>query len=765
MAKRESDVVLNFKMDGQVQYAQTLKEINQVMNIAASEYKNQISGMKKDATETEKLTATKKKLEIQLEGAEKRSKLLREEYEQSVKETGAYSEESKKLYKRLMESETGENKLKTALDSTNESLKKQGNMSVDTANKIQKIEKAGDKVKSAGQKISVGVTTPIMAAGAASVKVYEDMRKSQAQLINQTGKTGEEAERLKKSLSNLYGSSAKDSGELAEALGTIVQRFDVSGKAAETMTSKFLTFARVNGVEAPEAIEKVSRAMGDAGIKTSEYENVLDLLTVAHQKSGIAVDKLSENLAKYGAPMRALGFDTKSSIAIFAGWEKAGVNTEIAFSGMKKAISTWGAAGKQPLEEFPKAIEKIKNSTNPVADAIAVFGAKAGPDLADAIKEGRFSVDDMTKALDDSKGKLQEVGDATADPMSKMKVAFHNVNLVLIPFGQIIVETLAPGVQKFAEFMQGVVGKLNGMDEGTRKMIIVLGLAIAAIGPAIVILGTFMGSLTKIYKGVQMLNTIFGILKATMLTNPFVLIIAGIALLIAAFVLAYQKVQWFRDGVNAFVGGIKDIFVQDFNFISGFLGGIFGGIEQNFNNFFEAGKRIFNGLLDFITGVFTGDWQKAWNGVTEIFGGIFDGIAAFAKAPLNGMIGLINGFIGGLDNIKIPKWVPGVGGKSFSIGKIPYLATGGHLINGQAIVGEAGPELLTTSNGKTTVTPLSDEEKKKGIGGKLDGQVTVEQHNYFGQVDANNPSELAKLNRKMKQASVQAIIGRGGVPG
>lgn len=78
------------------------------------------------------------------------------------------------------------------------------------------------------------------------------------------------------------------------------------------------------------------------------------------------------------------------------------------------------------------------------------------------------------------------------------------------------------------------------------------------------------------------------------------------------------------------------------------------------------------------------------------------------------MIGLINGFIGGLNNIKIPKWVPGVGGKSFSISKLPYLAQGGHLINGQAIVGEAGPELLTAKNGKTTVTPLSDEEKRKG---------------------------------------------------
>ena len=133
------------------------------------------------------------------------------------------------------------------------------------------------------------------------------------------------------------------------------------------------------------------------------------------------------------------------------------------------------------------------------------------------------------------------------------------------------------------------------------------------------------------------------------------------------------------------------------------------------------------------------------------------------KAPINAMIGLINGFIGGLNNIKIPKWVPGIGGKSFSISKLPYLAQGGHLISGQAIVGEAGPELLTAKNGKTTVTPLSDEEKRRGIGGKVFGG-NIEQHIHIAKVDANNPSELDRMNRKFTKASRQAVYDLGGVP-
>ena len=120
-------------------------------------------------------------------------------------------------------------------------------------------------------------------------------------------------------------------------------------------------------------------------------------------------------------------------------------------------------------------------------------------------------------------------------------------------------------------------------------------------------------------------------------------------MLIAGLVLAYNKVEWFRNGVNAFFQGVSDVAVEVFNFIGGYISGVFEGLWTNISNVFEAGKRIFTGFIDFITGIFTGDWEKVWSGVVNIFGGIFDGIVAIAKMPLNNMIGLINGFIRGLN--------------------------------------------------------------------------------------------------------------------
>lgn len=111
----------------------------------------------------------------------------------------------------------------------------------------------------------------------------------------------------------------------------------------------------------------------------------------------------------------------------------------------------------------------------------------------------------------------------------------------------------------------------------------------------------------------------------------------------------------------------------------------------------ENVKGIFDGLINFITGVFTGNWSQAWEGVKQIFGNAFDALINLCKAPINAVIALINKAISGINGLglTIPDWVPVVGGKSFSINipTIPMLAKGG-FTNGPSIAGEAGREAV-----------------------------------------------------------------------
>lgn len=104
---------------------------------------------------------------------------------------------------------------------------------------------------------------------------------------------------------------------------------------------------------------------------------------------------------------------------------------------------------------------------------------------------------------------------------------------------------------------------------------------------------------------------------------------------------------------------------------------------------------IFMGLANFISGVFSGNWRRAWFGVRQIFESIVSGLGAIFKAPLNFMIDGINKFLSGIGKVKIPDWVPGVGGKGFSIPRIPRLAKGG-IVSASTIanIGEAGTEAV-----------------------------------------------------------------------
>ncbi len=151
------------------------------------------------------------------------------------------------------------------------------------------------------------------------------------------------------------------------------------------------------------------------------------------------------------------------------------------------------------------------------------------------------------------------------------------------------------------------------------------------------------------------------------------------------------------------------------------VGDFFSGIWDGIVGFFtETIPNAWNGLMDIFNKIGSW-WAGIWNGVRDTFSNVFNSLVNIAKSPINAIIGLINGIIDGLNwmigglnqlSFDIPDWVPIFGGKKFginipTIGKIPYLASGGVLSQGSAVVGEAGPELLTMMGTKAVVQPLT----------------------------------------------------------
>lgn len=177
-----------------------------------------------------------------------------------------------------------------------------------------------------------------------------------------------------------------------------------------------------------------------------------------------------------------------------------------------------------------------------------------------------------------------------------------------------------------------------------------------------------------------------------------------------------------KEKFNQFKEWLGNVFATDWSQKFGFLGDIINAYLANIRNVFDSVKRIFGGIIDFIAGVFTGNWKRAWQGVQDIFGGIMNGLQAIVKAPLNGVIGLINAAISGLNKIKLPSidipFFGTVGGWGFNIGKIPYLAKGGIIDSPTlAMVGEAGKEAVVPLENNTQGLDLLADKLLERLGG------------------------------------------------
>ena len=194
---------------------------------------------------------------------------------------------------------------------------------------------------------------------------------------------------------------------------------------------------------------------------------------------------------------------------------------------------------------------------------------------------------------------------------------------------------------------------------------------------------------------------------------------------------AFKKVgDFFDEHLVDIVQGVGDKLSWLWNDVLTPVGDYVGGA---FSTAFDTLQGVFDGLITFITGVFSGDWQQAWDGISSIFGSVWDGFVELAKTPINLIIGLINNVIGGIESalnavigglnsiqVTIPDWVPFFGGDTFGIniskvnwGRIQPLAGGGILgEGGRAIVGEKGLEYLSVMNGHAFVSPVGGRQEK-----------------------------------------------------
>lgn len=481
----------------------------------------------------------------------------------------------------------------------------------------------------------------------------------------------------------------------------------------------------------------------------------------------------------------------------------------------RKLFNEWKKGKATSKDVFYSVIgdlENMQNQQEALSLASTVWSA-LGEDNAMKIIT---SLNDVNSIYDDTANAAKETNDAIySGTKAKIETIKREFETSLASVGEKIVTNFLPYLETLMNGVDKLLKWFDGLDDSTKNIIITIGLLVAAIGPLLIIFGTMAGSLSKIINLFTNENLILGInaikkgavtiatnaLKIAQIglngvlaigklaitgvstalsflaANPIVLVIAAVAALVAGLVYLWNTNESFRNAIIGIWDGIKNIFMQFNDFLQGIfatdwtnsfgiLGNVINGFVANISNFYNALCQIFNGIIDFVTGIFTGNWSLAWEGIKNIFGGIFNQLLALAKAPLNGIIGMlnivldgINFLIKGLNKIKfdVPDWVPAIGGKKWgfnlkTVGKIPYMAKGGTLLSGAAIVAEAGPELLLQQGSKTKVIPLNSNSKNNEIN-SIDNNSSDKNINFNPTININNyskyigPAEAARQSR------------------
>lgn len=157
-------------------------------------------------------------------------------------------------------------------------------------------------------------------------------------------------------------------------------------------------------------------------------------------------------------------------------------------------------------------------------------------------------------------------------------------------------------------------------------------------------------------------------------------------------------------GLAEVVSTIATAIMAVIQFLMPTIQSIIGVALETIKGVVSGALTAIKGLVDVFAGIFTGDWTRVWEGVKSIFSGVWNSLKSIASGVLNGIIGLVNGVISGLNKLKIPDWVPGIGGKNINIPLIPRFATGTDSTPDTFIAGEQGAELITNAKNRSVFT-------------------------------------------------------------
>ena len=597
------------------------------------------------------------------------------------------------------------------------------------------------------------VTAPLVAVGTAAIKFSSDSQDAFQQFAAATGTASNEMGKYKDMINDVYKDNFGESiNDVAEAMATVNQNMSyLDDSALQRCTEYAYTLSDTFGVDVAESTRAADSLIKNYGVSAREAFN---LMTQGMQSDLNFSDELFDNIDEYSVQFKKLGLDAEDMFSVFAngaqngafnldkigdavkefsiraidgsdttkqGFEALGMNAD-------EMAQKFGAGGKTAKEAFNEVIEGLASMDDPVAQSAAgvnLFGTM-WEDLGHQVITSMSTASD---AIDKSRESVEGLVNVKYDTLSgALGGLWRTIQVdVLQPIGN----QLIPYVTKGISFIQKFTDKWNKLEPATQKTIVKFGMVAAAAGPMLMGfgkissgIGAVISNFGKIAGLITRLTGVTGFSGlATILTGPvgvaIAAVVAGAALIYSnwdriqpiikkigqRFVEFWQTVQPqlqpFIDICMKIGSYLKDTLLEVFKIVWKAAGDYVVQFFDGVSVIIDGVLGVFEGVITFLTGVFQGNWEKAWNGIVQAVGSIFGTLESLVKTPLNAVINLVNKAIGAINKISVdlPSAVGG-GHIGFNIPTIPTLAKGTDYWQGGIVqISEKGGEIVDLPSG------------------------------------------------------------------
>lgn len=571
------------------------------------------------------------------------------------------------------------------------------------------VQQTGDSIAKVGGSITKTTSVPIAAMGAAGVKNFSSVDK-QLRLVQATmGSTAEEAAQLEKSIKTSASNSVFSMQDSADATLNFARQGFKAAEVADMLTPA-LDLAAGTATDLSTVTSGLGNTMKAFGASSSEAAHYTDMMAKAQAQANTDVTGLFDAVSVAGATANTVGWnfaDLATLTGVFgdksisASEGATALNTglmRMASGSSREAMKELGIEvfnTNGTMKSMPETIGALQkgfaglSAQEQLAAASSIFGKNQAAKWLTLINgPGVESLESMKLSIEGATGASHDMAEALRSGLGgSIEKLKSSIDVLSYSIGDLLSKYVQPVIDKANE----LVTAFNEMDPAQQEQIVKWGLIAAAVGPTIMVFGKLVstvgtvglavskavGTANRLYKGFKALSAGAKVAQVGLagLMSPaavVIAVIAAVALVVAAVVTHFdtfkktlahfspvfqhmqESLARLRERFEPIlqvvieVGKVVwDVFGEGLGIIFGTAAAVVASyidyIAKTVDSLILAGQ----GVVDFLTGVFTGDWDKAWNGLKEIFQGAW----GYITAPVEAFIGLLDRVVAGIEKV------------------------------------------------------------------------------------------------------------------